>query len=116
LIATLRRLASTALALLQTRLELFATELDEERARVLQLLALCVIAGCFLLLGIVTLTVFIVLLAGDAHRVLAAGLLSAVYLGIGIAVGLRARRLVQVRPRLFSATLGELQKDRDTLA
>lgn len=116
LLATLRRLAATAVALLQTRLELIAAELDEERNRLIRLLLLSVIAGFFLAIGVVTLTIFIILLAWDAHGLLAAGLLTALYLGIGIAVALSVRKLANVPSRLFSASLAELRKDRDELA
>ena len=116
LLATLRRLAATAVALLQTRLELVAAELDEERNRLIRLLLLSVIAGFFLALGVITLTLFVVLLAWDTHRLLAAGLLTAIYRGTGTAVALSARKLAGTRSKLFSASLGELRKDRDELS
>jgi len=116
LLDTLRRLAGSAVALLQTRAQLLATEIDEERTRVVRLLLLSVIAGFFLTIGVVTLTIFVILLAGDAHRLLVAGLLTALYLGIGAAVALNARELAKARSKLFSASLAELRKDRDELA
>jgi uncharacterized membrane protein YqjE len=115
LLGALRRLAATAVGLLQTRLELIATELDEERTRVLRLLVLSLVAGFFLALGVVTLTFFIILLAWDTHRLLAAGLLAAAYLGIGAVVAMNARSVVKAGSRLFSASLAELRKDRDEL-
>lgn len=116
LLAALRRLASTAAGLLQTRIELLATEFQEERARVLRILVLGFAAAIFLALGVVTLTFFIILLAWDGHRVLAAGLLTAAYLGIGVLLGLNARAAARERSRLFSASLAELRKDRDALS
>ena len=116
MLATLRRLAATAVALLQTRLELIAAELDEERNRLIRLLLLSVVAGFFLAIGVVTLTIFVILLAWDKHGLLAAGLLTAIYLGIGIAVALSVRKLASARSKLLSATLGELRKDRDELS
>lgn len=116
LLATLRRLAATAIALLQTRLELIAAEVDEERTRLIRLLLLSVMAGFFLAIGVVTLTIFILLLAWDTHGLLAAGLLTAIYLGIGTAIALNVRKLANERSKLFSASLAELRKDRDKLA
>ena len=115
LLAALRRLAATAVGLLQTRLELIATELDEEFKRVLRLLILSLVACFFLALGIITLTLFIILLAWDTHRVLAAGLLAAAYLGIGAVVAMNARNAAKAATRLFSASLAELRKDLDEL-
>ena len=116
LLASLRRLAATVVELLQTRLELIAVELEEERNRVFRLLILSVVAGFFLALGIITLTFFIILLAWDTHRLLAAGLLTAAYLAIGALAAVNARNAAKAASRLFSASLAELRKDRDDLA
>ena len=116
LLAALRRLAATAVGLLQTRIELLATELQEERARVFRVLVLACAAGVFLALGVVALTFFIILLAWDTHRVLAAGLLTAAYLGIGALLAFNARAAAREKSKLFSASLAELRKDRDALS
>lgn len=116
LLAALRRLAATGVALLQTRLELLAAEIVEERTRVVRLVVLSVVAGFFLALGVVTLTFFIILLAWDTHRLLAAGLIAAAYLGIGAVVAVNVRNLARAESRLFSGSLAELRKDRDELA
>lgn len=115
LLAALRRLGATTVELLYTRLELVATELEEERNRILRLLLLAVAAGFFLALGIVVLTFFIIILAWD-NRVLAAGLLTAAYLGIGAILAVIARDALKAHAKLFAATLAELKKDRDKLA
>jgi uncharacterized membrane protein YqjE len=116
LLAVLRRLATTVVGLLRTRLELFAAELEEERARILRFLVLAVSAGFFLALGIVSLTFFVILLAWDTRPVLAAGLLTGAYLVIGVVLGVKARNIINTRTRLFSASLEELRKDRDEVA
>ncbi len=115
LLAVLRRLAGTAVELLRTRGELLAAELEEERDRLVRLAVLSVIAGLFLAVGVVTLTVFIILLAWNANPQLAAGLLTALYLGIGVAAALGVRSLARAKSRLFSASLAELRKDHDQL-
>ena len=116
MLAALRRLGSTAVELLYTRLELLATELEEERNRVLRLLLLTAAAGFFLVLGIILLTLFIIIVAWDAHRVLAAGLLTAGYFAIGGIFAISARNALKTHGKLFAATLAELKKDRDGLA
>lgn len=115
LLASLRRLAATLVAVFQTRLELLATEVEEERVRLGRLLLLAAAAAFFLALGILTLTLFVIVLFWDTHRLLITGLLAALYLGVGLAIGLAARREVLARPRLFAASLSELAKDRERL-
>lgn len=116
MLAALRRLVATAVGLLQTRIELIATELEEEGARLFRILVLAVAAGFFLALGVVALTFFAILLAWDNHRELAAGLLTAGYLGVGAILALGARNAAKKKTKLFSASLAELKKDREGLS
>lgn len=115
LLASLRRLAATLVAVFQTRLELLATEVEEERVRLGRLLLLGAAAAFFLALGMLTLTLFVIVLFWDTHRLLVAGLLAALYLGAGLAIAFAARREARARPRLFAASLSELAKDRERL-
>jgi uncharacterized membrane protein YqjE len=116
LLSSLRSLSANTVALLYTRLELLITEIEEERAWIVRLLLLSVIASFFLSIGVLTLTIFIILLAWDTNGLLAAGLLTALYLGIGLACAFGVRRLARARPKLFSASLAELRKDHNELA
>lgn len=115
LVQSLRRLAATLVALLQTRLELLATELEEERVRLVQVLLWGCIALAFLLLGVVMLTLFVVVLFWDTHRVLVSGLLALTFIAIGLAAVAVARSRARARSRLFSASLAELANDREQL-
>ncbi len=115
LLQSLRNLLATLVALLQTRLELLATELEEERLRIGQVLLWGCVALVFLVLGAVMLTLFLVVLFWDTHRVLVSGLLALTYLAIGVAAAGMARSRAQARSRLFSASLAELGKDREHL-
>lgn len=115
LVQSLRRLAATLIALLQTRLELLATELEEERVRLVQVLLWGCIALAFLLLGVVMLTLFVVVLFWDTHRVLVSGLLALTFIAIGLAAVAVARSRARARSRLFSASLAELANDREQL-
>jgi uncharacterized membrane protein YqjE len=100
---------------LSTRLELFVTELEEERERLKQSLLLILVLFFGLSLGIILITIFLVAIFWQAGWIYALGILATVYLGIGITAGLLLRKAVVTRPRLFSASLGELGKDRDRL-
>ncbi|MSP37918.1 MAG: phage holin family protein [Deltaproteobacteria bacterium] len=102
-------------AILHTRLELFATELEEERERLKQTLILTLLLFFGLSFGFILLTIFIVALFWDKGWIAAIGILSAVYLGVGAMAGLKLRSAFLTRPGLFPATLGELGKDRDHL-
>lgn len=102
-------------AALHTRLELFATELEEERERLKQTLVLTLLAFFGLSLGIILLTIFAVAIFWDGGWVYALGGLALLYLGIGGIAGWMLRKKILTRPGLFSATLTELAKDRDRL-
>lgn len=111
LFASLRGLFGTAIRLLQTRLELLGTEIEEEKLRLLGLLGFG--AAAFLLLGagIVFLAIFLTVLLWDSNRLLVLGGLSALFLICGLIALVMARRCAQTRTRLFSASLAELAQD-----
>ena len=115
LLDSLRSLLAHGLELLQTRAALFAAELEEEKARLLSLLAYGAAAFLLLAAGIVFLAVFLTVLFWDDHRLLTLGLLTAVFLTSGIAVACLALFLVRKRSRLFAASLAELAQDRAEL-
>jgi len=109
----------TALAVLSsivhTRLELFAAELEEERERLKQTLVLTLLVFFGLSFGIVLFTIFLVALLWDNGWIAAIGVLSGVYLAVGIGAALKLRSAFLTRPGLFPATLAELGKDRNQL-
>ena len=111
---SLRNLGATALGVLKTRAELLVTEIEEERLRILELLVWGVAAALFFVFGVVMLSLAVVVAFWDTHRLLAAVILGAAYIFIAVVLFLIARSRVQ-RPRLFSASLEELVKDRDRL-
>lgn len=115
LLSSLRRLAASLTGALQTRLQLLATEVEEERVRLGRLLLLGLIASFFIALGILTLTLFLIVLFWDTHRLLVIGLLTVIYFAAGVAVAYMLRREAAAGSRLFSASLQELAKDRERL-
>ena len=112
---SVKRLTGTLIAILSTRLELLANELQEERLRLTQMLLLALIALFLLCTGLILLNAFIVVLFWDSHRLLALGLLCVVYLVAGAAVAMSLRAKAQAGSKLFSASLAELDKDRQAL-
>lgn len=115
LAASLRRMADTLLEIAQTRIELAASEYEEEREHLRQLLLFGMMTLFFFGFGVVLLTLFVILLLWERHGLLVVGSFAAAYLLAGVialvALLVRARQ----RPRLFSATVAELRKDREQL-
>ena len=115
LMGSVKRLASTLATILSTRLELLANELQEERLRLTQMLLFTLAAlfcfGMFLLL----LTIFIVVLFWDDHRLAVLGALSIIFFASGSLAVILLRGKAQEKSRLFTASLAELTKDREQL-
>ena len=116
LLASLRRLGSTIVATLHSRAELFTLELERERIRVTRLLLLGVAALFFLALGALVATIFIIVLFWDSQRLVVIGMLTVLYLGIGIGIAMFAKREADRSTRPFASSVAELQKDRDQVS
>jgi uncharacterized membrane protein YqjE len=112
LFTSLRRLAATALALAQTRLELLAVEVQEEKIRLASLLAYGAAAVILLAAGVVFLAVFLTVLLWDSNRLLVLGGVSVLFLGGSLVCLLVARRHARTPSGLFAGSLAELVKDR----
>jgi uncharacterized membrane protein YqjE len=70
----------------------------------------------FFALGAVMLTLLIVVLFWDSHRLLAIGSLAVLYFGAAAGLALLARRQITRGARPFAASVAELRKDRERLA
>ena len=112
---SLKRLADTLLAIVQTRLELLSNELEEERWRIEQMLLYGSIALFFFGLFIIMMTAFIVILFWDNQRLLVLGSFTALFFLAGLWALNALRRVTKVKSRLFSASLTELAEDRHLL-
>jgi uncharacterized membrane protein YqjE len=112
---SLKNTLTVFVASFHTRLELFVTELEEERERLKQTLVLTLLLFIGLGLGFILLNVFAVALFWQNGWIAAIGALAAIYLGMGIIAGFALRKKILTRPGLFPATLAELRKDRDRL-
>lgn len=110
---SLKRMAGTLLAIIQTRLELLSNELEEERLRISQMLFYGSIALFFFGLAIMLLTAFIVVVFWDSNRLLVLGSFTALYFVAGLLAWNASRRLAGEKSKLFSASLAELADDRD---
>lgn len=114
LMASIKRLLATLVAIVSTRLELLVNELEEERLRLTQMLLIALFALFCLGMGVLLLTIFVVL-AWDEHRLAVTGVLSAVFFALGLLMVMLLRSKVYAKSRLFSATLAELANDKEHL-
>ncbi len=115
LLESLRNLAGTFLAIVQTRIEIFASEIDEERTRLARIAVLAAVAALCIALSVILLVFFLVVLFWDTNRLVAIGVLAGVFAIGGIAACLGLRAAISQRPKFLSATLAELRKDRTKL-
>lgn len=113
---SLRGLAATLVGVAQTRLEILSTEIQEEKIRLGQILVLGFAALFLFALGLVFLAVFLTVLLWDSHRLLVLGALTLFFFGGGTLAALLAKSRAGEGSRLFTASLGELAKDKQRLS
>ena len=115
LIASLRQLALTALAMAHTRLALAGAELEEELQRLTGLLLSLLGLLVFGLMGLLMLTFTVVLAVDAGQRVAVMAGVAVVYLGLAGGLVWRVQRMLATRPPLLQATLAEMARDREAL-
>lgn len=116
LMGSITNLVRNFVEIVETRLALFALDMQETGMNLLSLLILCgVILTCFGL-SLILATLLVVVIFWDSHRLLAvggaAGFFAVAGLGLWFMVSARFRSM----PRLFAATRGEFAKDREWLS
>lgn len=112
-----RRLLDTAVAVVQVRLELFGTELEQEKLRLADAVWQGALGLLLLGLALVGFFGFVVLLFWEGYRLPAIGVLTLAFAGGGVWLLRRARdglRAPEGGP--FALSLAELRRDRDGLA
>jgi uncharacterized membrane protein YqjE len=114
--AAAARLAESVVALLSTRLQLASVEFAEERERTATRLMLLGGGLALLALAAIFASAFVVVLFWDTHRLLAIAAVTIVCAVGGIVLLARARAIGREAPTPFSATLAELDKDREWFA
>lgn len=112
-LSPVRALARTLLSYVETRARLAANEVEEHSLRLTEVALWWLAAIACLVVALVTLSVLAVLLAREEARPFVAALVVAAWIGGAVVCALVARARKRERPKLLSATLGELQKDRE---
>lgn len=116
LLASVKALCRTLLGIARTRLELLANELEEERLRLTRMFVFGVLALFFFGLGVLVLSLLVVVMFWDTYRLAAIAGVALVHLIIALCCVVAARKLAARKPRFFSATLAEIDKDRAALS
>ena len=112
---SLKRLVSTLTKIVSTRLELLANELQEERLHLTQMLFFSLFAIFCFGMGLLLLTIFIVVLFWDDHRLAVLGGLSLLFFLLGVLMAAVLRVRARSKTKLFSASIAEFAKDREQL-
>jgi len=103
------------LALIRTRAELLAIELEEEKERRKEMLILAVLGALFLALGVQLLAFLVVVVFWDTYRIAAIAGVTGLYFGIAGWAFWRLRTRWRNSPSPFAASLQELGKDMDAM-
>ncbi len=112
---SLGRLAQAAVALVRTRAELAALEFAEQKERAKQRVLLLAIAGAGFAMAWIAACALIVAYFWDSHRLMALLVIAAAHFAVGVAALWRLDVRRRTDPPPFSATLAELERDREWL-
>jgi uncharacterized membrane protein YqjE len=115
LFGSVKRLLSSGMSVVSTRLELLANEWEEERLRLAQMLLFSMAALFFLATGMLLLIALVVMAFWDEHRLAAVGILSLLFLLAGGGMVVLVNGLLTRGTKLFSVSLAELARDRELL-
>lgn len=111
LFASLRQLLATALEMAQVRLDLFLTEIEQEKLRVFDGLLWAGLALMLVGVGVILLCGFIVVLLWEGYRLATLGILTLLFLGAGGLLMRAARNRLRSPSGALGATVDELRQD-----
>jgi uncharacterized membrane protein YqjE len=115
LLGSANHLLAVLVSAAETRVGILATELQEERVRLGRLLLVGGAALFCLGLGTVLLSVFLVVLYWDSDRLAVLGLLSGLFLGLGVVNAVVLAIIARGQKRPLGETVEVLAKDRQSL-
>ena len=113
--SSIQRLLDSGLAAVKNRIELFAVELREERARFLELVFWAAMALFSGMMAIIVLTAMFIFLSPPEGRPFVAGGFLILYLAGAVVAALSLRRRLKTGEMPFNDTIAELTKDRKCL-
>ncbi len=115
LLESLKRLSTTLITIVQTRLELLSNEIEEERLRISLILLYSCATLFFFGLFVITLTVSVVLCFWDSHPILVLSSFCVLYFALSLWAITALLQVAKHRPKLFSTSLAELSADLEKL-
>lgn len=111
LIDSLKTLTATLVAMAYNRLHLLSADIEIARERIFSLLMTVIVSLFFLCFGVLLLSIFVVVIFWDTHRLLALGSVTGLFLVVGALLLLKVLKAVKRMPATFEASLSELAKD-----
>ncbi len=115
LLDSIGKLALTLTSIVHTRLALLSSEIEEDRARFVAAISIYVVAAFSLLVGFVLAIVLMVYILLQQNRLLMLAIIAALFILIGLGLAAFALYKLKTKPKLFSASLAELLKDKSML-
>ncbi len=109
--ASLKRLGLTALSVLQTRLQLFSVEFQEEKNWAVSALLWAAALIIFGLTALLAFTAAIVFFTPIDARPYVLGALCLIYVGLAVFAFIKLRNHVEARQPPFSQSIAEIEKD-----
>jgi uncharacterized membrane protein YqjE len=107
----LRDTLATLLALINTRLELAGTELEDALARLTAVLMWSAAALCAGILTLLLIAITIIIAFWDQNRLLAAILVTLAMAALAVVAALTASARMRAGGRLFAETIAEFRRD-----
>lgn len=115
LLKSLTGVMATLVAMVQTRLELLTTELQEEIQRAAFVLLWAFVALFAAGIGLFLVALAVIFAFWDTHRLLAALIVTALFFVLSAVATRVLFKQLRGQPRLLQGTLDELSRDRDRL-
>ena len=112
---SLRRAVAHLIELAHTRLELLSVEMEARLLNSRHVMLWSVVALFSVSLTMLMLSVTVLIVFWDTHRLLAAGAITAFFALMAVSAALVVRHRVRERPRLLAATISELSRDAASL-
>jgi len=111
-----KRMGASVLALVENRLDLLSVDLEAEKLRLTAMVLTGAAALFFLGFGILLATITLIVVFWDsAYRELVLGILSGVFIVLGIGFMISAKKQRDMPSSAFKATIHELRKDQQAL-
>jgi len=110
-----KRLLATLVEIVETRIALAVNEIEEQRARSMQLAVTALVTLFLSGMAMFFVTLFVIVAFWETNRIAVVGGFALLYLALAVIAAMVLRHRARNRPRLFATTLAELRKDREQL-